>query len=92
MVSSKEFKVNKFAKVVYNCFEKKHLISKEPYSAKLEYVDVINYNTSTYWVFISFDVMHKPLDHYFGKYLNGCDRCKDLWKVIVLLFTFAIHL
>lgn len=37
----------KFVKVVHNYSENKHLFSKESYNAKLMYVNLINYNTST---------------------------------------------
>ena len=39
--------------------------------------------------FLGFCPADNRLDHFYREYLKGCDKYKDLWKVMVIVFTIS---
>ena len=89
MIERKNF-LSKLEKVVDNLYTANHISSKEADNAKLQLEEFIS---STGKIHkdnsLGFTLADNRLDHFYHEYLKGCDKYKDLWKVMVISFSIS---
>jgi hypothetical protein len=67
-----------------------HINSKEADNAKLQLEEFISSTAKTQKdKFLGFSLGDNRLDNFYREYLKGCDKYKDLWKVMVIVFTIS---
>ena len=79
-----------FEKVVDRLYTANHINSKEADNAKLQLEEFISSTAKIHKdKFLVFSLADNRLDHFYREYLKGCDKYKDLWKVMVIVFTIS---
>ena len=89
MIESKNCS-SKFEKVVDKLYMANHINSKEADGAKLQLEEFISSTAKVHRdQFLGFSLADNRLDHFYRVYLKGCDKYKDLWKIMVIVFTIS---
>ena len=87
MIESKN-NPSKFEKVVGKLYTAKLVDSKEANNAKLQLQEFISSTANIHKdKFLRVSLADNRLDHFYREYIKGCDKYKDLLKVMVIVFT-----
>ena len=81
---------SKFEKDVDKIYTANHINSKKADNAKLQLEEFISNTTKIHKdKFLDFRFADNRLNQFHRKYLKRCDEYKDLWKVMVIVFTVS---
>ena len=82
--------ISKFEKVVDKLYTFNQINSKEADNAKLQLEMFISDMVTIHQEeFLNFNYAENRLDHFYGKYLKGCKKYQDLWKVMIMVFCIS---